>query len=53
MRDQFRTENPGMTFGQLSKYTSAMYKCLTPQEKEVWDHRAAEDKARFDSEMDA
>mmetsp|Transcript_3288 Transcript_3288/g.6068 ORF Transcript_3288/g.6068 Transcript_3288/m.6068 type:complete len:228 (-) Transcript_3288:70-753(-) len=53
MRDQFRTENPGMTFGQLSKYTSAMYKCLTPEEKELWDHRAAEDKARYDAEMSA
>lgn len=40
-------------FGQLSKYTSAMYKCLTPEEKELWDHRAAEDKARYDAEMSA
>ena len=25
MRDTFKQQNPGMTFGQLSKYTSAMY----------------------------
>mmetsp|Transcript_13538 Transcript_13538/g.23036 ORF Transcript_13538/g.23036 Transcript_13538/m.23036 type:complete len:337 (-) Transcript_13538:198-1208(-) len=53
MRDQFRRENPGMTFGQLAKYTSAMYKCLTPEEKATWDSRAAQDKARFDAEMAA
>lgn len=53
MRDQFRRENPGMTFGQLAKYTSAMYKCLTPEEKATWDARAAQDKARFDAGMAA
>lgn len=51
MRDQFRRENPGMTFGQLAKYTSAMYKCLTAEEKATWDARAHQDKARFDQEM--
>ena len=25
MREQFKALNPGMTFGQLAKYTSAMY----------------------------
>jgi hypothetical protein len=29
-----------------------MYKCLTPEEKELWDHRAAEDKARYNAEME-
>ena len=53
MREQFRRENPGMTFGQLAKYTSAMYKCLTPEEKEMWNQRAQQDKARFDTEMAA
>jgi high mobility group protein B2 len=51
MRDQFRRENPGMTFGQLAKYTSAMYKCLTPEEKSTWEARAGQDKSRFDGEM--
>ena len=36
MRDQFRALNPGMTFGQLSKYTSAMYAEMPPAEKEAW-----------------
>lgn len=51
MRDSFKTDNPGMTFGQLSKYTSHMYKSLTPEEKAQWEERAQSDKIRFDDEM--
>jgi len=51
MRDQFKRENPGMTFGQLAKYTSHMYKNLTPEEKAAWDARAAQDKARYNAEI--
>jgi HMG (high mobility group) box len=51
MRDQFKRENPGMTFGQLSKYTSHMYKNLTPDEKATWEARAHQDKARFEAEI--
>jgi hypothetical protein len=51
MRDQFKSDNPGMTFGQLSKYTSHMFKSLTPEEKGQWDVRAQDDKARYDIEM--
>jgi len=42
-----------MTFGQLSKYTSYMYKNLTPEEKAHWEERADEDKARYEAEMAA
>jgi high mobility group protein B2 len=51
MREQFKRENPGMTFGQLAKYTSHMYKNLTPEEKATWDARAAQDKARYSAEI--
>jgi len=51
MRDQFKGDNPGMTFGQLSKYTSHMYKSLTPEEKAQWEERAQRDKVRFEEEM--
>ena len=51
MRDQFKSDNPGMTFGQLSKYTSHMYKSLTPDEKSQWEDRAATDKERYTEEM--
>eukprot|EP00588_Corethron_pennatum_P002998 CAMPEP_0194298110 /NCGR_PEP_ID=MMETSP0169-20130528/59981_1 /TAXON_ID=218684 /ORGANISM="Corethron pennatum, Strain L29A3" /LENGTH=482 /DNA_ID=CAMNT_0039048057 /DNA_START=550 /DNA_END=1998 /DNA_ORIENTATION=- len=51
MRNQFKAENPGMTFGQLSKYTSHMYKALTPDEKGVWEQKSLKDKARYQIEM--
>eukprot|EP00934_Nitzschia_sp_Nitz4_P004279 Nitzschia sp. Nitz4//scaffold29_size155292//68744//69724//NITZ4_002659-RA/size155292-processed-gene-0.47-mRNA-1//-1//CDS//3329546451//4269//frame0 len=51
MREQFKRENPGMTFGQLAKYTSHMYKNLTPEEKATWEARATQDKARYDAEI--
>ena len=51
MRDQFKADNPGMTFGQLSKYTSHMYKSLTPEEKAQWEDRAIRDKERYTDEM--
>ena len=46
MREEFKAVNPGMTFGQLAKYTSAMYAELSPEEKEAWVARAEADKAR-------
>jgi len=52
MREQFRQDNPNMSFGQLAKYTSAMYKCLTAEEKLRWDHLAAQDKIRYEHEME-
>ena len=51
MRESFKAENPGMTFGQLSKFTSSMYKSLTPEEKARWEEAAAQDKTRYDAEM--
>lgn len=51
MRAQFKAENPDMSFGQLAKYTSHMYKNLTPEEKATWDQRAQEDKARYDAQI--
>ncbi|KAL7579523.1 hypothetical protein ACA910_007898 [Epithemia clementina (nom. ined.)] len=51
MRDQFKRENPGMTFGQLAKYTSHMYKNLTTEEKASWESRAQQDKERYDAEI--
>mmetsp|Transcript_8143 Transcript_8143/g.22595 ORF Transcript_8143/g.22595 Transcript_8143/m.22595 type:complete len:330 (-) Transcript_8143:505-1494(-) len=53
MREQFKRENPGMTFGQLAKYTSHMYKNLTPEEKGSWEERARLDKSRYDQEIAA
>jgi len=51
LRDSFKADNPGMTFGQLSKYTSHMYKSLIPEERAQWEERARLDKERYDNEM--
>ena len=40
-----------MTFGQLSKYTSALYAEMPAAEKEAWNQRAESDKARFLHEL--
>lgn len=50
-RECYKRDNPGMTFGQLAKYTSHMYKNLTPEEKAVWEARSQQDKARYDAEI--
>ena len=39
------------TFGQLAKYTSVMYKSLTPEEKAKWEEAAQQDKARYEREL--
>lgn len=51
MRETFKNMNPGMTFGQLAKFTSHMYKSLPADEKQRWDAHAAQDKARYEAEM--
>merc|ERR1712161_49045 len=51
MREHFKQENPGMTFGQLAKYTSHMYKNLTVEEKASWSARAQLDKQRYEQQM--
>ena len=52
MRNTFKEQNPGMTFGQLSKFTSAMYAQISPEEKEVWLQHAEADKQRYLRELD-
>ena len=52
-RNTFMAQNPGMSFGQLAKYTSAMYAELPPEEKDVWRQRAEDDKERYNRELSA
>merc|ERR1740124_221016 len=51
MRDTYKREQPGLTFGQLAQHTSKEYKKLTPEEKALWSQRADGDKARYDAEI--
>mmetsp|Transcript_1332 Transcript_1332/g.2605 ORF Transcript_1332/g.2605 Transcript_1332/m.2605 type:complete len:614 (-) Transcript_1332:230-2071(-) len=53
MRATFKNENPGMTFGQLAKYTSQKFKNLTDEERAIWEGKAAEDKRRYETQIRA
>jgi len=48
-RDRFKSVNPHMTQGELSKYTSQQYKSLPPQEKAAWTAQA--NAARLNEEQ--
>lgn len=41
-RDHFKSLNPHMSPGELSKYTSQRYKSLEPHEKAVWTTQASQ-----------
>mmetsp|Transcript_19312 Transcript_19312/g.28154 ORF Transcript_19312/g.28154 Transcript_19312/m.28154 type:complete len:195 (-) Transcript_19312:28-612(-) len=51
VRSTVREESPEATFGMIAKLISAKFKQLTPDERETYDDRAAEDKARYQREM--
>lgn len=51
MREEFKKENPSMTFGQIAQHTSMMYKKLSEDEKANWEVRAQQDKKRYDAEI--
>lgn len=56
MRNQFTRDNPDMEgdrnkFGRLAKYTSHMWKNLSPDERTTWEARAQQDKERYDREL--
>ena len=44
-RDHFRSLNPRMSQGELSKYISQRYKSLDPQEKAAWTAQASQANA--------
>ncbi|KAL3822817.1 hypothetical protein ACHAXA_005982 [Cyclostephanos tholiformis] len=50
-RDDFRVENPDLTFGELAKLLSAKFKALTAEERAPWDEKAATDKALYQKEI--
>jgi len=51
MRDKFKAENPGVSFGELSKLTSIEYAKLTPASKTVWEETAKADRDRYEKEL--
>ena len=49
-RREFAAENPGMEFGELTRFTSRMYHSLPKEERKVWEEKAKQDKVRYESE---
>lgn len=48
---QIKAEFPGLSFGELSKVWGQMWKSLSPDQKKKYNDLAAEDKARYHSEL--
>jgi hypothetical protein len=51
-RARVKEEHEGVAFGQVAKLLSKEFKAITPEEREKWDKLAAEDKERYQLEME-
>ncbi|CAB9528317.1 group protein B1 [Seminavis robusta] len=52
-RPTVKEENPEASFGDIARIISAQFKALTPKERSKWDQKAADDKVRYQREMEA
>lgn len=52
-REQIKTENPGIAFGEVGKKLGELWRSLTLEEKAPYDAKAEEDKGRYALEMEA
>jgi structure-specific recognition protein 1 len=52
-REQIKTENPGIAFGEVGKKLGELWKTLTPEDKAPYDAKAEEDKGRYALELEA
>merc|ERR1719375_1405996 len=53
IRPSVKDENPEAAFGDIARIISAKYKALKDGERKVWEEKAAEDKERYQREMEA
>ena len=51
MRSKVAESNPDASFGDITKIVAKDFKNLSPEERAVWDDRAAKDKVRFTEAM--
>jgi HMG (high mobility group) box len=52
-RPKVKAQNPKASFGDVARLISEQFKLLSDKEKKYWDKRAAEDKERYNREMEA
>jgi len=50
-RPQVMADNPGMKFGEVTKYIAAQFRELDSSTRKKWDKRSMKDKQRFQREM--
>ena len=51
-RPKVKADNPDASFGDIARIISSKFKALTDKEKKHWDTKAAQDKARYNDEME-
>lgn len=52
-RPRIKEENPSAEFGEIARLISAKFKALKPDERKIWDDKAAADKVRYQAAMEA
>ncbi|POY70702.1 hypothetical protein BMF94_6285 [Rhodotorula taiwanensis] len=52
-RAEVKEENPDVSFGELGKLLGAKWKSVTPEEKKIYEDKAAADKTRYEKEKAA
>ncbi|KAA8910354.1 hypothetical protein TRICI_004152 [Trichomonascus ciferrii] len=52
-RDTVRSENPGISFGQVGRVLGERWKALTDEEKRPYEDKAKADKQRYEDEKAA
>jgi len=49
-RENVRTENPGIAFGQVGKVLGERWKALSDKQRQPYEAKAAADKKRYEDE---
>jgi len=52
-RENVRTENPGIQFGQVGKVLGERWKALSAKQRDPYEAKAAADKKRYEDEKAA
>jgi len=52
IRPEVKEQNPDAKFGDIAKMISVKYKALSEKERAKWDSKAADDKERYQREME-
>ena len=52
-RQRVKEENPDAKFGDIAKFLSTEFKAISESEKARWDELAAQDKERYQREMES